>query len=90
MKSLLAIALVVASAAFAQGQTAPPIPHPIDAYLVTPQENSCLECHDSPRDIGKKRKGLPPPSPATHYGKLEGKPKIADTYFNCTSCHQRK
>jgi nitrate reductase cytochrome c-type subunit len=33
---------------------------------------------------------VPPPSPATHYGKLEGKPKIADAHFNCTSCHERK
>ena len=90
MKWLPAIALVFASAALAQGQTAPRIPHAIDGYLVTRQENSCLECHDSPRDIGKKRKGLPPPSPATHYGKLEGKPRIADAHFNCTSCHVRK
>jgi len=90
MKCLPAIALVLASAAFAQGQTAPRIPHAIDGYLVTRQENSCLECHDSPRDIGKKRKGLPPPAPATHYGKLEGKPKIDDAHFDCTSCHARK
>ena len=57
MKCLPAIALVLASAAFAQGQTAPRIPHAIDGYLVTRQEKSCLECHDSPRDIGKKREG---------------------------------
>ena len=85
------VAVVLASAALAQGPAAPSIPHPIDGYLVTRQENSCLECHDSPSEIGKKRvKGLPPPAPASHYGKLEGKPQVADAHFNCTSCHTRK
>ena len=91
MKWLSAVAFAVASAAFAQNPTPPRIPHPIDGYLVTKQENSCLECHDKPRDIGKKRvKGLPPPAPATHYAKLEGKPEIASTFFDCTSCHTPK
>lgn len=91
MKWLTAIALVLASVAFAQGQTAPGIPHAIDGYLVTRQENSCLECHDLPRDIGKKRaKGLSPPAPTSHYAKLEGKPEIAAAHFVCTSCHARK
>jgi nitrate reductase cytochrome c-type subunit len=90
MKCLPAMALVLAFAALAQGQTAPPIPHEIDGYVVTRKENSCLECHDSQRDIGKKRKGLPPPAPASHYGKLEGKPEIASARFDCTSCHARK
>ena len=55
MKWLSAVAFAVASAAFAQNPTPPRIPHPIDGYLVTKQENSCLECPDKPRDIGKKR-----------------------------------
>ena len=55
---------VVAFAAAAQAQTPPPITHPIDGYLVTRAENNCLECHDKPRDIGKKRaKDTPTPSP---------------------------
>lgn len=91
MKRLPVLALALASATFAQGQAAPPIPHSIDGYLVTKQENNCLECHDKPRDIGKKRgKGLPTPLPATHYAKLEGKPEIASTFFGCTSCHSGK
>jgi len=91
MKRLPLIGLILVSAALAQGQAPPPIPHAIDGYLVTRQENNCLECHDSPRDIGKKRaKGLPPPAPASHYGKLQGKPEIATAHFNCTSCHKRK
>ena len=91
MKRLPVIALALGCAALAQGQVPPPIPHSIDGYVVTRQENNCLECHDRPRDIGKKRaKGLAPPAPATHYGKLEGKPEVAGAHFNCTSCHARK
>ena len=86
-----AIAFAVASGAFAQGPVAPAIPHPIDGYLVIREENNCLECHDKPRDIGKKRaKGQPLPAPVTHYAKAEGKPEIADGHFTCTSCHKPK
>jgi nitrate reductase cytochrome c-type subunit len=71
-----------------QAQTPPPITHPIDGYLVTRAENNCLECHDKPREIGKKHsKGAPTPAPKSHYGSLEGKPGIAAGHFNCTSCH---
>jgi nitrate reductase cytochrome c-type subunit len=88
----LGTACTLVWAALASGQTALPIPHPIDGYLVTKEENSCLECHDRPRDIGKRQaKGQPLPAPATHYGKLEGKkPPVADAHFNCTSCHKPK
>jgi len=91
-KRLLGIACTMTWAALAQAQTASRIPHPIDGYLVTREENSCLECHDLPSDIGKKRmKGLPPPAPASHYASLEGrKPPIADSHFTCTSCHKPK
>ena len=82
-----ALAFVFLAAA-AQAQTPPPITHPIDGYLVTRAENNCLECHDKPRDIGKKRaKDAPTPSPKSHYASLEGKPEIAAGHFNCTSCH---
>lgn len=91
MARLPIVALAFASTAIAQGAAPPPIPHPIDGYLVTRQENNCLECHDMPRDIGKKRaKGLPTPAPATHYGKLDGKPEIAGKHFSCTTCHVLK
>jgi len=91
MNLLPVIALAAASAALAQGGTPPSIPHSIDGYSVTRLENDCLECHDRPREIGKKRaKGLSPPAPASHYGKPEGKPAIAGTHFGCTTCHTRK
>jgi nitrate reductase cytochrome c-type subunit len=79
-----------APAAVAQGtKPPPPIAHPIDGYVVTRVENSCLECHDKPRDIGKRRaKGQNVPAPVSHYGgKIEAKPEIAGTHYNCTSCH---
>ena len=92
MKRLAIVVFLSASAALAQGGKAPPIPHAIDGYLVTRQENNCLECHDKPADIGKKRqKGAAVPSPASHYGgKSEGKPAIVDAYFNCTGCHAKR
>jgi nitrate reductase cytochrome c-type subunit len=91
LKRLPFVVLVLASTALAQGPTPPPIPHSIDGYTVKRQENDCLECHDRPREIGKKRtKGLSPPMPRSHYAKLEGKPEIAGVHFVCTSCHARK
>ena len=91
MKRLSVMAFALASAALAQNQAPPMIPHAIDGYTITRNENDCLECHDRPREIGKKRaKGLSPPAPASHYGKLEGKPAVADAFFTCTSCHHRK
>jgi nitrate reductase cytochrome c-type subunit len=86
MRGLSVIALALACTA--QAQTPPAIPHPIVGYLVTRQENNCLECHDKPRDIGKKlAKGLPSPAPASHYGQLDGKAEVASSHFVCTSCH---
>jgi cytochrome c-type protein NapB len=93
MKRSLVIAFAAGFAVMAQGQTRPPppIPHEVDGYVVTRQENNCLECHDKPRNIGKKpAKGQASPAPATHYPTLEGKPAIAGSHFNCTSCHARK
>ena len=91
MKRLTVVAFALGFAALAQGQSPPSIPHSIDGYLVTRQENSCLECHDRPRDIGKPReKGLSPPAPKSHYAKLEGKGEIGGKYYTCTSCHSRK
>jgi nitrate reductase cytochrome c-type subunit len=91
MPAIVALAFALAIPAFAQSSP-PPIPHPIDGYLVTRQENNCLECHDKPRDIGKKRqKGANVPAPASHYGgKLDGKPELAGGFFNCTSCHAKR
>ena len=91
MQRTLGILVALAWAAAAHAQNAPAIPHPIDGYLVTKQENSCLECHDEPRQIGKKpAKGMPPPAPLSHYDNSGAKPTIADAHFQCTACHKPK
>jgi len=91
MKRLPVLALAFASSALAQAPAAPAIPHPIDGYYVLKQENNCLECHDQPREIGKKQaKGLPPPAPLSHYAGSGPKPAIADSHFFCTACHKPK
>lgn len=81
------------SAALAQAaKPPPPIPHPTDGYIVTRAENNCLECHDKPKDIGKKRqKGASVPAPVSHYGgKIEGKPEVIASHFTCTGCHAKR
>jgi nitrate reductase cytochrome c-type subunit len=92
---VVAIALMSSfvAAALAQGtKPPPPITHPIDGYLVTRAENNCLECHDKPRDIGKKRaKGQNVPAPVSHYGgKLEAKPEVVASHYICTTCHAKR
>ncbi len=92
MKRTLLIALAALAATVARAADPPRIPHPIDGYLVTRAENSCLECHDKPRDIGKKRaKGAPIPAPASHYADVKAaKPEISSQNFTCTDCHKPK
>ncbi|HYQ99890.1 MAG TPA: nitrate reductase cytochrome c-type subunit [Casimicrobiaceae bacterium] len=91
MQRALGMVIALACGAAAHAQTAPAIPHSIEGYLVMKQENSCLECHDQPREIGKKQpKGLPPPAPMSHYASAGGKPEIADSHFVCTACHKPK
>jgi len=89
----IAVLSLFAAAALAQGtRPPPPITHPIDGYLVTRAENNCLECHDNPKDIGKRRqKGANVPAPASHYGgKVEGKPEVVASHFICTTCHAKR
>jgi nitrate reductase cytochrome c-type subunit len=93
MKLSVLIALAAFAAATAvRAADAPPVPHPVDGYVVTRAENSCLECHDKPRDIGKKRsKGAPVPAPASHYADVKAaKPEISNANFTCTDCHKPK
>jgi len=91
MLRLSLAALALALAAFAYAQTPPPIPHPVDGYLVTKQENNCLECHDKPRNIGRKRaKDQPTPAPKSHYDGPDDKPSIAASHFACDTCHKAR
>jgi nitrate reductase cytochrome c-type subunit len=91
MNRPLVAACALAFAPLVFAQTPPSIPHPTDGYLVTKQENNCLECHDKPRDIGKKRgKAQPTPAPTSHYESLAGKPAIDSSHFACDTCHKLK
>ena len=71
MKRLTVVAFALGFAALAQGQTPPSIPHSIDGYLVTRQENSCLECHR-----GAKAKGGVNLAVSTNTASLFRDPKL--------------
>lgn len=73
--------------------TAPPqIPHGIADYLpITADDNSCLDCHDRRRLLGKQwKKGKKVPMPDDHYGsfaKKGGSDEVAGSRYTCTQCH---
>ncbi len=90
MKRLPVFVLACTATTLALAQTPPAIPHPIDGYVVDKDENSCLECHDKPRDIGRKRaKDIPVPAPKTHYASGDAKPRIDAAHLLCTGCHKK-
>lgn len=70
-------------------QGAPPqVPHRVDRFLpLTMAQNECLRCHDKPKMIGKKLKGLPTPMPRSHYAEKEGQPVRANGRHVCVQCH---
>jgi len=73
--------------------TAPPqIPHRIqDDLPITAEENSCMDCHDRRKLIGKTwKKGKKIPMPDNHYGDFNtagGSDTVAGARYNCTLCH---
>lgn len=73
--------------------TAPPqIPHGIADYLpITADDNSCLDCHDRRKLLGKKwKKGKKIPMPDDHYGSFAekgGSDEVAGSRYTCTQCH---
>ena len=68
----------------------PQIPHEIESMLpILAKDNQCLDCHDEPRSIGKKRKGRSP-IPESHYavmGDDRSKWKLSGARFTCNQCH---
>ncbi len=63
----------------------PMISHTIDDALpITAARNDCLDCHKAP-EAGKKAKR--PPTPETHWVKVDGKRAIEGRRYVCTSCH---
>lgn len=70
----------------------PQISHLVDEYLpITVEDNQCLECHEIPKYIGKKKKGKSP-MPRDHYVDLrsssdEMSQEVVGARFVCTQCH---
>lgn len=71
----------------------PLIPHKVDGYLpITSEANECLDCHDEPRLIGKKKVKRTVPMPRDHYVDLrsssdEMNEDVVGARYNCTQCH---
>ena len=70
----------------------PQIPHSIDSYLpVVAADNQCLDCHDTPKYIGKPKnmdRTIKNKSPMSrnHYTS-DDLDALAGARFNCTQCH---
>lgn len=66
-------------------QQPPLIPHKVDGYQVSIDNNQCMSCHDWP---GNTRVNAPKIS-ETHYVDRQGVrlDKVAGTRYFCTQCH---
>ena len=66
-------------------QQPPLIPHKIDGYQITTDNNACMSCHDWP---GNTRVNAPKIS-ETHYVDRQGVrlDKVAGTRYFCQQCH---
>ncbi|HRK23612.1 MAG TPA: nitrate reductase cytochrome c-type subunit [Beijerinckiaceae bacterium] len=66
-------------------QQPPLIPHKVDTYQVTAENNQCMSCHDWP---GNTRVNAPKIS-ETHYVDRQGVrlDKVAGTRYFCMQCH---
>jgi nitrate reductase cytochrome c-type subunit len=69
-------------------QKPPLVPHTIDGYKISHDQNECLTCHQPP---GNVKAGAHAASDAHYvYRKGERLDKIAATRFICTQCHMAK
>ena len=66
-------------------QQPPLIPHKVDGYQITTENNACMGCHDWP---GNTRVNAPKIS-ETHYVDRQGVrlDKVAGTRYFCQQCH---
>ena len=66
-------------------QQPPLIPHRVDGYQITTDNNACMGCHDWP---GNTRVNAPKIS-ETHYVDRQGVrlDKVAGTRYFCQQCH---
>lgn len=61
----------------------PLVPHTVEQYALTLDENACLDCH-----LTKELRGQPVPQMSeSHFVKGQAKPTVAMDKFQCDSCH---
>lgn len=64
------------------------IPHAVDNFRITRDNNPCIMCHGNQSKIGApKVKGVPTSMPATHWTKVDGKLVTAPSRHECMLCH---
>lgn len=64
------------------------IPHAVDNYKITRDNNMCMMCHGNTANIGKaKVKGMPTAMPATHWKEVDDKLVMQPSRYECTLCH---
>lgn len=66
-------------------QSPPLVPHRVEGYQVTMDNNQCMACHDWPNNI----KFQAPKISETHYRDREGRAldRVAGTRWFCPACH---
>lgn len=66
-------------------QQPPLIPHKVEGYQVTADNNACMSCHDWPGNVQAKA----PKISETHYVDRQGVrlDKVAGTRYFCQQCH---
>lgn len=61
----------------------PLVPHTVEQYALTLDENACLDCH-----LTKDLRGQPVPQMGeSHFVKGQAKPTVAMDRFQCDTCH---
>lgn len=64
------------------------IPHAVDNFKITRENNSCLMCHGNKDKIdAAKVKGMPTAMPSTHWTKVDGNLVMAPARHECMLCH---
>lgn len=64
------------------------IPHAIDSFKITRDNNPCMMCHANQSALGDpKHNGIPITIPETHWKSVNGKRVLAPSHYECTLCH---
>lgn len=64
------------------------IPHAINNFKITRENNPCIMCHGNQAKIGAaKVKGEATAMPATHWTKVDGELAVSASRHECLLCH---